>query len=883
MVNLDISDRKQLELALKQQRDFVQRLTDDSPQLIYIFDWERQQITYTNRQMNELLERSLGATAPIKADNFARIWHPQDWRILKSTLQTIARLPPGEGRSLELRVNPPSGGERWLQLRMGVFEQDREAQSTKLLITAIDISDRKALELELQASEAQLNQVLDSAIAAIVRFHFYEDCSVTYIYCSEGAQAVYGHAATAFLEDSNLWFSQVHPDDFTNLISPNFPKIFAEESFHLEYRFYAADGSIRWISDTIKSQRSPEENCWIVTAVATDITDQKRAESDLIESYQIYEELVNSVDGIVWEFQLHTQKFTFVSQQAELILGYPIEQWYNEPHFWEDHIHPEDRSWVVDYCFQETQQHRSHDFEYRMLAADGRVVWLRDIVNVVIDHGRPSALRGLMIDITADKDAENQLRRYERIVSATPDGVALIDKNYIYQIVNQTYLDWNDRQREHIEGHSVAELLGQKVFQNIVKPKLDQALSGEIIRYQEWFTYPNIGPQFIQVTYAPYYVSEQQAAGVVVTTRNISDLKRAEIALQKQAAEDCLLASITNHIRASLNLQQILDAVVMDVRQYLQVNRVFVYRCSDDLSGQVIAESLEPPWPSALGQVITQNCSLEVVRVSQQKQNNDVHIASNVDQADLSASYRAMLSALQVRANLVLPILDNQRIWGRLEAQHCAAVRPWQPEEVSFLQRLCDQLAIAIQQSELYEQLRAANQQLYYLANHDQLTEIANRRHFDEYLEQEWKRLARDQSPLSLIICDVDYFKPYNDTYGHPAGDTCLVQIAQVLAQSARRPADLAARYGGEEFALILPDTDVAGAVQLVTLIQTELQRLHLPHQASPIAQAITLSFGIASDRPTVQSHVQGLIDRADAALYQAKQSGRNRYVIATS
>jgi diguanylate cyclase (GGDEF)-like protein len=214
-----------------------------------------------------------------------------------------------------------------------------------------------------------------------------------------------------------------------------------------------------------------------------------------------------------------------------------------------------------------------------------------------------------------------------------------------------------------------------------------------------------------------------------------------------------------------------------------------------------------------------------------------------------------------------------------LIAHHCSEPRQWQPLEIDLLKSLATQVAIAIQQSSLFEQLEAANQELQRLACIDGLTQVANRRRFDEYLDVEWRRLAREQRPLSLILGDVDYFKVYNDTYGHLAGDLCLQQIGSVLRQTLRRPADLVARYGGEEFAIILPNTEPRGAVIVAEAIREGIRGLEMPHAKSPVSQYVTLSLGVASFIPTPNASPAQLIAAADEALYQAKAEGRDRAV----
>jgi diguanylate cyclase (GGDEF)-like protein len=181
-----------------------------------------------------------------------------------------------------------------------------------------------------------------------------------------------------------------------------------------------------------------------------------------------------------------------------------------------------------------------------------------------------------------------------------------------------------------------------------------------------------------------------------------------------------------------------------------------------------------------------------------------------------------------------------------------------------------------IQQSQLYQQLQVANRELQRLATLDGLTGVANRRRFDQYLEDEWQQMTRENLPLSLILCDIDFFKRYNDTYGHQAGDDCLRRVADALRFCAKRSIDLVARYGGEEFAVILPNTTLAGAVQVAEEIRLVVNSLDIPHEGSDVSPHLTLSLGIACAEPTPNRSPTTLIATADAALYEAKAAGRN-------
>lgn len=185
-----------------------------------------------------------------------------------------------------------------------------------------------------------------------------------------------------------------------------------------------------------------------------------------------------------------------------------------------------------------------------------------------------------------------------------------------------------------------------------------------------------------------------------------------------------------------------------------------------------------------------------------------------------------------------------------------------------------------LQQGQVYKQLEAANQALQQLANEDGLTGLANRRRFDQYFNSQWLELAQQRSPISLILCDIDFFKLYNDKYGHPAGDICLQKVANVLKDTAQKYQDLVARYGGEEFAVILPHTHDRGALHVAAAMQAGVRELKIVHSGSTVSQFVTLSLGIATVIPNFETSPLALIEAADKALYQAKAEGRNRIII---
>ncbi|MCL1465206.1 diguanylate cyclase [Argonema galeatum] len=469
--------------------------------------------------------------------------------------------------------------------------------------------------------------------------------------------------------------------------------------------------------------------------------------------------------------------------------------------------------------------------------------------------------------------------------------------------------------------------------------------------------------------------------------------QRTEEAHRLQAERERLLGRMIERIRSSIDLEDILQTTVTEVRQFLQIDRVVIYRCQSSIAeslsqadGAVIVEAVGSENCCSWNQEVYATLAMPCLLLGDSE---FIHAVEDVNTAQLDPEYIKILADFHVTALLTLPIFQigdwkmeeneqekskvksqksnekrdeedsnsqatnydqeilglkppdssvgsipnpksndiiqskilscegghrdgNQRevfmgetpkttlacqdahfaqnpkskieLWGLLMAHHCSGQREWQQWEIDFLKQLADQVAIAIQQSELYRQLEIANQKLHRLATTDSLTGIANRRRFDEIIDIEWRRAAREQIPLSIIMCDIDFFKLYNDSYGHPAGDSCLQQIAQVIVSAGKRPADLVARYGGEEFAIILPNTDPAGALIVAQEIRAKVEMLNFPHMKSPVSQYVTISVGVASiefSGTTWERYLQKspytLIQDADRALYHAKAKGRNR------
>ncbi len=529
-----------------------------------------------------------------------------------------------------------------------------------------------------------------------------------------------------------------------------------------------------------------------------------------------------------------------------------------------------------------------------------------------------AALQGLVEERTTElQQANEQLRReiLERqhteaalrlsqarlagILDSADDAIISIDETQRIQLFNQG--------AEKIFGYSAAEVMGQpldlllpenlrqKHRQYITQFRDTSEVSRTMGTRSQVFGRRKDGSQFpAEASISKLEVGSERLFTVIL--RDITSRVVAQEALQLQLERERVMSAMRDRIRSSLNLQEILNTTVAEVRQFLNTDRVIIYRFHPDWSGKVVVESCGNGTREILNLTILDPCFGETHAALYKK--GRLKATADIYTEPISPCHRNLLTQFQVKANLVVPILlnedfqsnseedwvehssgDNNQLWGLLIAHHCQGPRRWQNWETEFLRELATQVAIAIQQSTLFEQLQAANQELHRIASLDGLTQVPNRRCFDEFLNHEWRRGT--QTPLSLILCDIDYFKPYNDTYGHQAGDECLQRVATALRQCINPKLELIARYGGEEFAAVLPNTDLKNALELAERLRRQVSGLQIPHAQSQVSPYITMSLGVATLTPSSETSPTQLIANADEALYVAKAGGRNRVVCA--
>lgn len=407
----------------------------------------------------------------------------------------------------------------------------------------------------------------------------------------------------------------------------------------------------------------------------------------------------------------------------------------------------------------------------------------------------------------------------------------------------------------------------------------------------------------------PYEWQEQQVKFLTnVATHLGFAVKQSELLAQtQQKAEELqetyeqqqLLFNLVSEIRETLDLDILFKTMARETRKMLKADRVGIFQFNPDSNynyGQFVAESVLPAYDSALATMVHDECFGEQYAIHYEK--GRMQVVSDIETAGLQECHQRILALFQIKAQIITPLIKGEQLWGLLCVHQCSQPRQWKETEIQFIKQLAAQFSVALGHAELLAQyrrktteldkamqeLQQSNSKLERLTVIDSLTQVANRRCFDEVLEKEVKHLRRTQGYLSLIMFDIDHFKAYNDYHGHLAGDACLFKIARAAQSVLKRPSDLLARYGGEEFAVILPDTDESGAIQIAREIQTAVSDLCITYNDNGNeGNFVTISLGIASQVLTQELSVETLIAEADKALYQAKKNGRNTWILYTA
>lgn len=540
----DITARKQAEIKLNAEHNQLRILINTLPDSIYIKDVLGRKVI-TNKVDLSLMgiseHEALDKTdEEIFGDRNGKKRFADDMQVIK------------HGKAIHNQEEyfvDRNGVETWL-LTSKVPIKNEQGEITGLLGVGRIITERKKAEEALRASNERFLYATRATSDAIWDWDIVEDV----IYWGDGYEKIFGYTLLEHWLSASSSFENIHPDDRQMVLDGIYELLNGTDSnWSHEYRYKRADNLYVPVHDKGVVVRNEEGKAIRMIGAMQDVTERKQAEEAIRKTQEKFATLVNTVDGIVWEAEADTFAFTYVSGHAEKLLGYPTQRWITEKNFWVDHIHPDDREWAVNYCVACTTERKEHQFEYRMIAADGRTVWLADFVAIVVDENQHAQLRGIMVDITERKKAEEALSNERKLlrvlIDNLPDYIYVKDASLNHVINNRanvTLLGFETE--EETLNKTITELLGESIAGDFLRD--DQAVLDTglpIIDREEPIRDHTGHLRWLLTTKIPLKDENNMVTGLVGISHDITERKHIHEELQEKNRQ---LKKLSAHLQS---------------------------------------------------------------------------------------------------------------------------------------------------------------------------------------------------------------------------------------------------------------------------------------------------------------------------------------------
>ncbi|MEG4275952.1 diguanylate cyclase [Microcoleus sp. MON1_C1] len=789
--------------------------------------------------------------------------------------RAMAVLKSGEVFSTEAQVMTLAG-IRWHGMDVRCTD-DPVTGNPMLLVNEKDITDRQQTETALQKSETRLSEA-----QRVARMGSWEwDVITGKITWSPELFEIVGRSRALgepTYEENLLLY---HPESAEQLHLVVQRALTRGVPYLLQLKILLPNGSIRHIEARGQAELNAEGQVIRLFGTSQDITDLVQAETELRE---LSTALANAVEGIS-RLDIFGQYIT-VNQAYANIAGYQPEEMVGMN--WQKTVHPDDCHRMMA-AYQKMLAEGRVEVEARGIRKDGSIFYKQVVLLAAYDsQERSIGHHCFMKDISDRKQAEAALQQeFQRlaVVIATQQEIAIRNPNLdaVMAVITdrtQKLIGADGAVIEMLEGDELVYRAASGIASAYVGLRIKVATSlsgkciatGQIMLCEDSETDARVDRAACErigirsLVVVPLFYQDDRVGVLKVVSATPCAFTEPHIHT---------LQLMAGFLASSLHLASEFDAKNILLSQLQESEERYRSVITSMTEGVVLQ--------LANGQITACNASAERIlgltpeqMMGRTSVDLDWRIVREDGQPFPGQQHPAILTLRtgQGRSNVVMGIhkSDKTLTWISINSQPLFHLNQSQPYAVVTT------FADITERKRADEMLRHRAERERLIATTDGLTQVANRRCFDERLQSEWHRLMQTKQQLSLIMLDVDYFKRYNDCYGHQAGDTCLVKVAKAGAAAVKRSTDLFVRYGGEEFAAILPSTDAAGAIAVAESMRQAIRDLGIPHEQSDVSSIVTVSMGIATVIPCCEKSPDELIAASDRALYDAKRQGRDRY-----
>ncbi|MGD1715252.1 PAS domain S-box protein [Dapis sp. BLCC M172] len=853
----DITERKEVEQALKTSQERFRTVAD------FTYDWEywlnpERKLIYVSPSC----ERITGYTPEEFLENpnlFKTIVHPKDWEMVQQYFADSFETNPTY--SMDFRIITRGGETKWIGHRcQTVYSQDQRWLGRR--VSNRDITDYKQMEISLRDSEERFRSIFSQAEVGIIQATATGELLLfneKFVELVKYSQEELLHKKLADI---------IHREDFPTY-TEQVKQLWAGkiEAFSLDQRYICKDGLTVWINISVSIIRNVAGKAKCYMGMIQDINERKQTEQRLQENQYLFNHAERLAHLGSWQYDLLTEKVTG-SDELFRIFSLPPESGftYQEMLQW---YYPEDAKYQEKLLRQAIQEGKPYSLEAQIISRNGKT---RDIFAlgqpVLNEQGEVIKLFGTVQDITNRKRAELALRESEERFRLMADGapvliwVSGIDGKYNY--FNQVWLKFTGRTLEEELGDGWLKGVHPEDLDYCLKTYMNAFYSRENFRREYRLCRSDGEYRWVLDRAVPRFTANGEFTGYIGCCLDITESKQNQEQLQLWVNE--------------LELRHQEMVMLGKMNEFLQV-------CTSvEEAEKMLGDLLKPLFPNCCGSIfrmITEE-NLLVMVASWGKCVSNVPIfepsqcwalrrgSIHLVEADSSSLLCQHINAtIPPAKSLCIPMMVNGDTVGLIQL---SAMKP-EPLSEAKQQLGCtvaQHLALALANLELRETLK--NQSI-----RDGLTGLYNRRYLEEFLEQEIHRAKRNENSVGVIMIDIDHFKRFNDNFGHDAGDLVLQEVGKTLMNAVRK-SDVACRYGGEELTLILPGASIEETQKRAEEIRLAIKQLRLRHRETTL-DFITASFGVAC-YPQHGRTSDKVIQTADAALYRAKEQGRDRTVV---